>query len=160
MTRTKTAAQTVAGVMSGPVATCRPDTDLAAVAKLMWDHDCGVVPVVDASRRVMGVITDRDICIAATTRRLLPEQIHAEEAMTRPVHTCRPGDPVNAVLDMMKQFQVRRLPVTDDDGALQGIMSMNDIVLAAAQQHTPAATDVLATMAAICEHRAVAAPAV
>jgi CBS domain-containing protein len=54
----------VRDLMKTPAQTCRPDTDLAAVTKLMWDHDCGFVPVVDAS----GVLTDRDICVA--TRRV------------------------------------------------------------------------------------------
>ena len=66
---------TVRYLMSTPVATCRPDSDLAAVAKLMWDYDCGVVPVVDAAGMVAGVVTDRDICMAVATRRLLPEHI-------------------------------------------------------------------------------------
>jgi CBS domain-containing protein len=62
-------------VMSQPPYTCGPNTDLATVAKIMWDHDCGFVPVVDASGSVTGAVTDRDICIATSTRRLLPEHI-------------------------------------------------------------------------------------
>ena len=68
-------------IMTTDVVTCRPDTNLAVVAKLMWDRDCGFVPVIDAAGRVAGVITDRDICIASATRRLLPDQITAAKAM-------------------------------------------------------------------------------
>jgi CBS domain-containing protein len=64
-------------IMTSEIATCRPDTKLAVIAKLMWDRDCGFAPVVDAAGKVAGVITDRDICIASATRRLLPEQITA-----------------------------------------------------------------------------------
>ena len=60
-------------IMTTDIATCQPDTNLAVVAKLMWDRDCGIVPVIDAAGTVAGVITDRDICIASATRRALPE---------------------------------------------------------------------------------------
>ena len=141
-------------IMTTDIATCRPDTNLAVVAKLMWDRDCGFVPVIDAAGKVVGVITDRDICIASATRRLLPEQITAAQAMRRPpIHTSQTEGPVEKALATMKQFQVRRLPVIAADGTLKGIVSMNDLVLASQQKEGPAATDVVSTLAAICAHR-------
>jgi CBS domain-containing protein len=142
-------------LMSTPAETCRPDTDLATATKLMWDHDCGFVPVIDASGSVAGVITDRDICIATATRRLLPEHISAAQAMTTRVHACMPDDDIGVVLAAMKQYQVRRLPVVDPNGRLQGVISMNDIVRASSQKRKPAATEIVSTMAAIGEHRRV-----
>lgn len=144
-------------VMTTPARACGPDSDLAAVAKMMWDFDCGFVPVVDASGTVAGVVTDRDICVAAATRRLPPEQIHAVQAMTRDVHVCSPDDSVSDVLATMKQFKVRRLPVIDAQGQLQGVVSLNDIVLVSAQKRQPAATEIVSTLAAICAHRPVEA---
>jgi CBS domain-containing protein len=141
-------------LMTSDTATSRPDTNLAAVAKLMWDRDCGFVPVVDAAGRVTGVITDRDICIASATRRLLPEQITAAQAMRRaPIHTAQPEDTIEKALATMKQFQVRRLPVVGADGILKGVISMNDIVLASQQKDGPAAADIVSTLSAICAHR-------
>ncbi len=153
-------------LMTSDVATCRPDSNLAVVAQLMWDRDCGLVPVVDATGKVVGVITDRDVCIAAATRRLAPEQITAAQAMShQPIHTIRPDDRVEQALAMMKRFQVRRLPVVGADRALKGIVSLNDLVLAtqgvvatqgglATQaKDGPTAADILNTLAAICAHR-------
>jgi CBS domain-containing protein len=142
-------------VMSQPPQTCGPNTDLASVAKIMWDHDCGFVPVVDASGVVAGVITDRDICMATSTRSLLPGQIAAAQAMTAPIHACMSDDSLGDVLATMRQFQIRRVPVIDAHGRLQGVISLNDIVLAATDRRELSASDVVATMAAICARRRV-----
>ena len=143
-------------VMTTNVATCQPETNLAVVAKLMWDRDCGFVPVIDAAGKVVGVITDRDICIASATRRLLPEQITAAQAMRhQPIHANQPEDTTEKALATMKQFQVRRLPVIATDGTLKGVVSMNDIVLVAQQKEGPAPAGIVSTLAAICAHRPV-----
>lgn len=147
-------------IMTKDIATCRPDTNLAVVAKLMWDRDCGFVPVIDAAGKVAGVITDRDICIATATRRLLPDQITATQAMRRqPIHTTQPEDMAEKALSTMKQFQVRRLPVVAADGSLKGIVSMNDIVLASQQKEGPTAAEIVSTLAAICAHPPAKVPA-
>jgi CBS domain-containing protein len=141
-------------IMTTDVATARPETDLAAIAKLMWDRDCGFVPVVDAAGKVAGVITDRDICIASATRRLLPEQLTAARAMRgSPVHTSGPEETLERALATMKQGQVRRLPVVAADGRLAGVISMNDIVLASQQKEGPAAPEIVSALASICAHR-------
>ena len=123
----------------------------------MWDHDCGFVPVVDASGAVAGVVTDRDICIATSTRRLLPEHISASQVMATSIHACQSDDTLSNVLAAMRQFQVRRVPVVDANGRLQGVISLNDIVLASTDKREPRAAEVIATMAAICAHRKIAA---
>jgi CBS-domain-containing membrane protein len=141
-------------IMTSEIATCRPDTNLAAVTKLMWDRDCGFVPVVDADGKTAGVITDRDICIAAATRGLQPDQIAAEQAMKpAPVFSTQPDDTIEKALATMKQFQVHRLPVIAADGALKGVISMNDIVLAAQQSGGPAPAEILSALSSICAHR-------
>jgi len=81
----------VRDVMTADVQACQPATDLAAVTKVMWDHDCGFVPVVDRAGTVVGAITDRDICIAAATRGLPPAQIAAFQVMSSPVRACLPA---------------------------------------------------------------------
>lgn len=143
-------------LMTTEIATCKPDTNLAIAAKLMWERDCGFVPVVDAAGKVAGVITDRDICIASATRRLLPDQITAAQAMRRlPIHTAQAEDPIEKALSTMKQFQVRRLPVIAADGTLNGVVSMNDIILAAERKDGPAPAEILSTLSAICAHHRV-----
>jgi CBS domain-containing protein len=143
-------------IMMTNVQTCRPDADLAAVAKLMWDHDCGFIPVVDAAGSVIGTITDRDICIATATRRQPPERLTAADLMNSPVRACLPSDTIIKVLAEMKHFRVRRLPVIDANGKLKGVISMNDIVLAAERSKGPALKPIVSTLAAICEHRTMA----
>jgi CBS domain-containing protein len=140
-------------VMTTDIAACQPDTNLAVVAKLMWDKDCGFVPVIDAAGKVAGVITDRDICIASATRRLLPDQITAAQAMRRPpIHTTQPEATIEKALATMKEYQVRRLPVIAADGTLKGIVSMNDIVLASQQKEGPSPAAIVSTLSAICAH--------
>jgi CBS domain-containing protein len=140
-------------VMTTDVQTCGTETDLAAVAKLMWDYDCGIIPVVNPAGTIVGVVTDRDVCIATATRRLLPERISAAQAMHSPVHTCLADDSIESVLATMKQFKIRRLPVIGPNGRLAGIVSMNDIVLASERGKEPAFDQVVSTLAAICAHR-------
>ena len=141
-------------LMTSDVEACRPDTDLAAVARMMWDRDCGCIPVVDAAGALRGVVTDRDICIASATRRLLPEYMPASQVMTHPVHACLPDDEVGEALGAMKQYKVRRLPVIDVNGLLKGIISINDIVLAVERGVGPDPKEIVSTLAAICVHRA------
>lgn len=143
-------------LMSAPVHTCQPDTNLATVAQLMWDHDCGFVPVVDAEGHVAGVVTDRDICIASATRHLRPARIPAAEAMSSAVYACLPDDRLDDVLATMSTHQIRRLPVIDATGHLLGVVSLNDLVLAVGRKGAPTATTVVAAMAGICGRRPVA----
>ena len=113
---------------------------LDAAARLLWDHDCGIAPVVDASGVLVGVITDRDLCMAAYTQGRALGDIAVSAVMSRSVRSCRPDDPLATVLQTMAEVQVHRLPVVDARGALVGIVSTNDLVRAA--HGRPAAVDV------------------
>lgn len=113
------------------VKSCTADTDLATAAKTMWDGDCGVVPVVNDQDQVIGMVTDRDICIAAATRASRPGDIRVSDVMSRDVAVCRADDDVRAALNTMKEQRVRRLPVLNGEGRLAGILSMNDVVMRA-----------------------------
>ena len=141
--------------MTRDAQTCRPDTDLAAVAALMWDHDCGFVPVVDPAGALAGVITDRDICMAVTTRRLLPERIAAAQVMNSPVRCCMASDTLTGALEIMKRFKVRRLPVIDPGGTLVGILALNDIVLAAGKPRSIGVKELVSALSAISAHRSI-----
>lgn len=147
--------------MRPDVKSCSADTDLAAVAKIMWDCDCGTVPVVNAERKVIGMITDRDICIAAATRSTAPANIQVRDVMAGHVYTCSLEDDVRTVLETMKERRVRRLPVLDQQQRLVGIISMNDLVVRA--ECRPGAEvpgdEFLATLKSICQHSAAAVAA-
>jgi len=111
------------------VKSLNPNADLASAAKIMWDCDCGAVPVVDDDRKVMGMVTDRDICIAAATRAAVPSTIQVKEVMSREVAACKAEDDVRTALKIMKERRIRRLPVLDAEGRLAGMLSMNDLVM-------------------------------
>lgn len=116
-------------LMSSDTWTCRPDTTLAAAATAMWDRDCGILPIVGDDGRVEGVLTDRDICMAAAFRgRSLDEIRVAEVGKTDgEVWTCAPQDSVDAALSLMGLHRVRRLPVVEPDGQLAGMLSLSDV---------------------------------
>jgi CBS domain-containing protein len=119
----------VKDIMTTDVKCCSLDTNLAAAAKIMWEDDCGSVPVTDNQGKVVGVITDRDICIAAATRSRTEGEIPVRDVISKTLHTCTPGEDIRAALATMKQQKVRRLPVLGYDGRPVGIVSINDIVL-------------------------------
>ncbi len=139
-------------MLSNPL-TCSPQSNLAEVANLMWKGDCGIVPVTDSAGKLLGVITDRDICIAASTQDKAPSHIQAGELPHGDVYTCKAEDEARSALNMMRERRVRRLPVTTADGTLQGIVSINDILLAAGGKADVSAADVLDTFKGICVHR-------
>jgi CBS domain-containing protein len=146
---------TVSELQTSAVKTCGQDTDLATVAKLMWDGDCGAVPVVTHDRKVIGMITDRDICIAAATRARTPAEIRAREVISgNGVHACKPDDDVRVALRTMRKHRVRRLPVVDQQQRLSGILSLNDLAIhtSSTLPGTVPAQEFLETLQAICAH--------
>jgi CBS domain-containing protein len=153
----------VEDVMTKDVQSCSPETDLAAAAMLMWEHDCGTLPIVDDSNQVVGMITDRDICMAAATKHQDIAGLNVGEVTTGQVYSCTPEQDVRDALQTFHRARVRRLPVVDDKGNLQGILSMNDIVLNAEEGRSKGTTDipydeVVNTFKVICApHRKTAA---
>jgi CBS domain-containing protein len=148
----------VQDIMTSDVQCCGPDTNLAVAAKMMWDSDCGALPVLNVQGRVMSMITDRDICMATATKNKPASDITVWETVSGKAHTCQLTDDVHTALDIMKREKVRRLPVVDEDGVLQGIVAMNDFVLLAGEAKggkAPALSyeDVIRTMKAISAHR-------
>ena len=148
---------TVKEIMTKDVGACAPAADLSAAAKLMSERDCGFLPVVDTHGQVVGVVTDRDICkVAATTPRPLAH-IAVSEAMSHPVIACFADENVKAVIATMGKHQVRRLPVLDKNGHLQGVLSMDDVVLAPHRRGAPTSDEVVSAIKAICARRVVTA---
>lgn len=118
-------------VMTRRVVAARADTDLSHVARLMWDNDCGSVPVVDAEDKVVGIVTDRDLCMSANFSGHALRELRAAGCMAGAVVTCRPGDAPQAVAKIMGANRIRRVPVTDEAGRLIGLVSVGDLLNAA-----------------------------
>ncbi len=121
-------------VMTEGVKSCRVEDFLNVPAQLMWDNDCGCIPVLDGSGRVCGIITDRDICIAAYTQGKTLQEIPVVSAMSREVWSCSPSDSLAAAERLMAEKKVRRLPVIDSEGKLAGIISLHDVAREAVRQ--------------------------
>lgn len=128
---------------------------LADAAKKMWENDCGVLPIIKDGRKVVGMITDRDICMATAIRDRNPSAISVEEVMNRIVYAAEADEDIEQALQTMREHKVRRLPVLNLEGELEGIVSMNDIVLKAKGKGKKPRIDyedVVKTYQAICEH--------
>lgn len=119
----------VKSVMIRTPAHCELDTNLGAAVEAMWNFNCGMLPVVDGTGKVVGVITDRDVCIALGTGNHLPGEMAVGDILSRRVVSCRSEDNLHDVLTKMGEARVRRLPVIGHDGGLEGILSIDDIVL-------------------------------
>ncbi len=125
---------------------------------IMWESDCGALPVVSHEKQVVGMITDRDICMAAATKHRLASDIAVGEVASRAVYACSPDDDVKEALKTMEKERLRRLPALDTDGVLQGMLSMNDVVLHAEQGTKGRKTPTLSYKDAISALKEICAP--
>ena len=125
-------------IMTEDPACCTPDATLEQVALMMVEHDCGQIPVVDdeRARRLIGVITDRDIVCRAVAQGLNPTQMKARDVMTAPAVTVRPDMRVEDCCKVLEENQVRRAPVADEQGQCCGIVSLADIAQSAPEKLT------------------------
>jgi CBS domain-containing protein len=151
----------VCEMMTTEVASCREADTLADAARLMGEIDCGCIPVVGdaASRRVVGIVTDRDICMAAYRIGKPIAEIRVRDAMTSPARTCSSDASASEAEYVMRDARVRRLPVVDEFGALIGIVSLADLAREAQherrlKQPELSRIEIGATLAAICAPRA------
>ncbi len=117
-------------VMSKAPAACTLDAPLNRAAQIMWELDCGCVPIVDDTGKAIGVITDRDICVATYTQGRSPLEISvATVAASQPLVSCRDDNDIKDAEALMKEHRVRRLPVTNSRGKLVGILSLSDLAM-------------------------------
>lgn len=146
-------------LMTKEVKTCGRGSNLAEVAGLLWKGDCGALPVVDDENKVVGIISDRDICFAVATKGRLASEIAAGELTSgRPLYTCSSEDDVQDALTTMQRQQIRRIPVVGSDGKIEGILSISDVVLAATtetrwQKQGVSNAEAISTLKGICEQR-------
>ena len=147
----------VSDVMTKDVACVREDERCSAAVRLMWDCDCGAVPVLSQSGdRVIGMITDRDICIATWSKSAAPDDVRVAEAMSRELFACSENDGVGLAENLMRSRQVRRIPVLDAQQRLVGIVSLADVAQASENKmgrpgsSEVAPDEVAQTLASIC----------
>lgn len=148
----------VQDLMTTSPAACTLTNSLADAGMMMWHHDCGILPVVAEGGKVVGLITDRDICMAGVLTGRNLANIAVKDVASGKVFACHTDDDVRTALKTMQENRIRRLPVVDELGLLQGVLSMNDIVLKAEEakdKKTPKVTyaDVINTYKSICQHQ-------
>jgi CBS domain-containing protein len=111
------------------VKSCNIETKLHEAAKIMKEANCGVLPVVDREKRVVGMVTDRDICLAlAEHHGAAAPQSEVHAIMTHHVHTVKEDEDVSSVLREMRMHQIGRIPVVDDAAKLKGIVSIHKLL--------------------------------
>jgi CBS-domain-containing membrane protein len=143
--------------MSVPAVSCREDDTLHVAASKMWNRDCGALPVVTPNKTIIGIITDRDICIAACSLERRLSEISVAEITTGNVFSVSPYDSIRFAERLMRKHQVRRLPVVDEADRLIGMLSLNDIAREAQREMNHRlkkeinSEEIMQTLATICE---------
>ena len=150
----------IGDIMQRNVSVCRQDDDLNTAAKVMWDNDCGCLPVITANGNgaVVGMLSDRDICMAAYTQGKPLIEMPVTVAMAHSVLSCKASDDLVLAEAMMREARIHRIPVVGDNGAVVGIISLSDIArnsLSIGDGKVALGTqaEVTRTLAAICEPR-------
>jgi len=145
-------------LMNQPAVTCTPKDTLHHAAGLMWEHDCGALPVIDDNGHITGMITDRDICMAAYTQGRPLHTVPVHEIMTRAVFSVSIDDTIDHAEQVMREHQVRRVPVLKTSGRVVGLLSLNDIVRESERERPQAkrevtTDEVISTIAAVSAPR-------
>ena len=148
--------------MTPEVRACTIHDSLNAAARVMWDHDCGCAPVIDAHGKLAGIVTDRDIAMAAYTQGLPLEAIPVQRVMSAKVVSCGRGDDLEEAHRLMRSHEIHRLPVIDSRGRLAGILSLSDLVTQACANGASSSdgVEVLTTLSALRRRRERTAAAV
>ncbi len=128
----------VQDIMTRDPACCTPQTNLRDVAQMMNECDCGAIPVVESSdsKKLVGMVTDRDITLRAVSQGKNPLEMSAGDVMSSPVVSARAEDDLQTVARMMEDNQVRRVPVVDQNNAILGILAQADLALQGSDELT------------------------
>jgi len=146
-------AQPVRTLMKESPATCSPSDTLRRAAEILWNTDCGMVPVVEGDGRLVGVLTDRDICMAAYFRDQSISSLDVGSTMSKNLHSAKPDDSIETIVRLMADKQTRRVPLVENE-RLVGIVALADIARHVKSLESSSACRMLAhTLAAISERR-------
>lgn len=148
----------IKNLMTSPAVTVQPADSLAHAANLLWNHDCGTLPVVDKEGRVGAMVTDRDICVAAWSTGKPLAELRVQDAMSKSVVSVRADDDVGLAVDRMAMHQVHRLPVVDEHDRPVGVLSLNDLARRG-DKDPQLGKRALQVMAAVCRLRSEPMPA-
>ena len=120
----------VKDVMKTDVGFCSADDSLMKAAELMRSRDFGVVPIVDADKKVVGMLTDRDLCLAVVARNRKASDVKCKELVSGQAIVCAPEDKLEDALKKMRKHQIKRLAAVGENGEVVGILTVADVMLA------------------------------
>lgn len=145
--------------MTKSVGVCGINDSLAKAVEIMWQKDCGIVPVVSEKSKVIGTITDRDVAVSVFLQNKAAFEIRTGDVINGKVLTCSSKDKIEKVLKTMKKHQIKRLPIVGKKNKLEGIVSITDILLAS-KKDKKLQKKVLKTLEAIAKPRPIVLKAV
>jgi CBS domain-containing protein len=127
-------------IMTEDPVCCLPGDTVDQAAQLMKDDDVGSIPVVadQKTKRLLGIITDRDLAIKVVSQARQISAVTVEEVMTHDPATCHAEDDLREAIDAMEMHQVRRIPVVNDNKQIIGIIAQADIATRAREPETTA----------------------
>ncbi|MBA4123483.1 MAG: CBS domain-containing protein [Acidobacteria bacterium] len=143
----------VKDVMKTNVSFCSTEDSLMKAAEVMRHRDCGVVPIVDEDKKVVGMLTDRDLCLAVVARNRKASDVKTEELLRGKAIVCAADDKVEDALRKMRKYQVKRLAAIGADGEVVGILSVTDVLQLAVRKDKKLKKKVYATLKAIFKPR-------
>ena len=116
-------------VMTREPVCCEPGDSVTQVAMLMKSEDVGSIPVVDSrdARKLIGIVTDRDLVVNVLAGGMAVDRATARDAMTANPESCRENEDVKKAVELMAERQVRRMPIVDEAGRLSGIIAQADV---------------------------------
>jgi len=143
----------VKDVMKTNVSFCSTEDSLMKAAEVMRHRDCGVVPIVDEDKKVVGMLTDRDLCLAVVARNRKASDVKTEELLRGKAIVCAAEDKLEDALRKMRKYQVKRLAAIGADGEVVGILSVTDVLQLAVRKDKKLKKKVYATLKAIFKPR-------
>lgn len=149
----------VSKLMNRNVFVCKGTDSLETATQRLWDHDIGCLVVVDDGDKAVGMVTDRDLLICAHFAGKRFGDIPVSQAMSKELHAVRETETIQAAEKLMKSRQVHRIAILDAAGRPAGILSLDDLALAAGKQREIKPEEVVATLASICQPRPASATA-
>jgi CBS domain-containing protein len=122
-------------IMTKYVKMCNPESTAKEAAQIMKAVNAGVVPVVDKTHKILGILTDRDIALNTVAEGKNPNDVQVQDFMQTSVITAHPNDDIDIAIKKMKQYQIRRIPIIDDASKLVGIISLGDVAVLSHKEH-------------------------
>ncbi len=130
-------------IMSHNIKSCTPECSVRDAVLIMKEQNCGVVPVVNESNQVQGIVTDRDVALYTVLNEKDPDTTKLKEFMNKKVVTCFEDDDIESAITKMQKSQIRRIPIVNQENELLGLISLGDLAVKAGEKEEHEAFETL-----------------